>query len=122
MIFQRNLWRSQTCYREGGDTFGSVFPEACARQVSGKSRGAPQRPMPVLDRNESYSERRNIQVDLWMLEMFELLARGENSAAAAGRGRRSEDRRRKHSTVAQMQKGQLNSVRTRQRGMDPARV
>lgn len=78
--------------------------------------------MPVVDRNESYSERRNIQADLWALYMFEFCTREENSAAAAGRGRRSEDRRRKHSTVAQMQKGQLNSVRTRQRGMDPARV
>ena len=122
MIFQRNLWRSQTCYREGGDTFGSVFPEASARQVSDKSRGAPQRPMPIVDRNESYSERRNIQADLWILDIFEFCTREENSAAAAGRGRRSEDRRRKHSTVAQMQNGQLNSVRARQRGMDPARV
>ena len=122
MIFQRNLWRSQTCYREGGNTFDSVFPEASARQVSGKSRGAFQRPMPVVDRNESYSERRNHQADLWMLDIFEFRTREENSAAAAGRGRRSEDRRRKHSTVPQMQNGQLNSVRTRQGGMDPARV
>ena len=98
MIFQRNLWRSQTCYREGGDTLGFVFPEASARQVSDKSRGAPQRQMPIVDRNETYSEKRKNHAGLWMLEMFELLARGENSAAAAGRGRRSEDRRRKHST------------------------
>ena len=94
MIFQRNLWRSQTCYREGGDTFGSVFPEACARQVSEKSRGALQRPMPVVDRNESYCERRKIQVDLWMLEMFEIPALKEDYAAA-GRGGSCEDRPRK---------------------------
>lgn len=78
--------------------------------------------MPVVDRNESYSERRNIQVDLWMLDMFEFRTREENSAAASGRGRRSEGRRRKHSTASQMQNGQLNSIRARQRGIDPARL
>lgn len=55
--------------------------------------------MPVVDRNESYSERRNIQVDLWGLDMFEIRAREEDYAAAAGCGRHCESRRRKRKTM-----------------------
>ena len=78
--------------------------------------------MPVVDRNESYCERRKIQVDLWMLEMFEIPALKEDCAAAAGRGGSCEDRPRKRVTLAKMQNGQLNGIRVRPRGIGPARL
>ena len=61
--------------------------------------------MPVVDRNAASSERRNIQADLWALDMFEIRAREVNCAAAACRGRHREGRRRKHDIVAELQNG-----------------
>ena len=74
-----------------------------------------------MDRNESYCERRKIQVDLWMLEMFEIPALKEDYAAA-GRGGSCEDRPRKRVTLARMLNGQLNGIRVRPRGIGPARL
>ena len=65
--------------------------------------------MPVVDRNETSSERRNIQVDLWVLDVFETRAREVDYAAAACRGRHCESRQRKHNSFAQIQNKQLDT-------------
>ena len=65
--------------------------------------------MPVVDRNETSSERRNIQVDLWVLDVFETRAREVDYAAAACRGRHCESRQRKHNSFAQIQNKQLDA-------------
>ena len=91
--------------RTDGGTLASIYLAARARQVSERSRCAFQHPMPVVDRNETSSERRNIQADLSALDMFEIRAREVNCAAAAYRGRHREGRRRKHDIVAELQNG-----------------
>ena len=73
-------------HRTDGGILASIYLAAWARQVSERPQGAFQHPMPLVDRNETSSERRNIQADLWVLDMFEIRAREVNCAADAGRG------------------------------------
>jgi len=91
--------------RTDGGILAFIYLAAWARQVSERPRRAFQHPMPVVDRNETSTERRNIQADLWALDMFEFRARDVNCAAAACRGRHREGRRRKHDIVAELQNG-----------------
>ena len=73
-------------YRTDGGTLAFIYFAAWARQVSERPRCAFQHPMPVVDRNEASSERKNIQADHSALDMFEIRAREVNCAADAGRG------------------------------------